>query len=147
MNNALLFLILALALSLLVVLLLGWYAHRAAKAAASGQERAHVMSHITVYREQLSELERELEQGSLDPAGFDLSKAELTQRLMEDAPANEAAAEARPAQRVRWLIALMALVIPVAAFSVYMSVGTPMALDPALMAQAKAFCNAASVWS
>jgi len=136
MNNALLFLILALALSLLVVLLLGWYAHRAAKAAASGQERAHVMSHITVYREQLSELERELEQGSLDPAGFDLSKAELTQRLMEDAPANEAAAEAKPAQRVRWLIALMALVIPVAAFSVYMSVGTPMALDPALMAQA-----------
>ena len=136
MNNALLFLILALALSLLVVLLLGWYAHRAAKAAASGKERTHVMSHITVYREQLSELERELEQGSLDPAGFDLSKAELTQRLMEDAPANEAATEAKPAQRVRWLIALMALVIPVAAFSVYLFVGTPMALDPALMAQA-----------
>ena len=136
MNNALLFLILALALSLLVVLLLGWYAHRAAKAAASGQERAHVMSHITVYREQLSELDRELEQGSLDPAGFDLSKAELTQRLMEDAPANESATEAKPAQRVRWLIALMALVIPVAAFSVYLFVGTPMALDPALMAQA-----------
>ena len=136
MNNALLFLILALALSLLVVLLLGWYAHRAAKAAASGKERTHVMSHITVYREQLSELERELEQGSLDPAGFDLSKEELTQRLMEDAPANEAATEAKPAQRVRWLIALMALVIPVAAFSVYLFVGTPMALDPALMAQA-----------
>ena len=136
MNNALLFLILALSLSLLVVLVLGWYAQRAAKAAASGQERAHVMSHITVYREQLSELERELEQGSLDPAGFDLSKEELTQRLMEDAPANEAATEAKPAQRVRWLIALMALVIPVAAFSVYLFVGTPMALDPALMAQA-----------
>ena len=136
MNNALLFLILALALSLLVVLLLGWYAHRAAKAAASGQERAHVMSHITVYREQLSELDRELAQGTLDQAGYDLSQQELTQRLMEDAPAPEAATEAKPVQRVRWLIALMALVIPVAAFSVYMSVGTPMALDPALMAQA-----------
>jgi cytochrome c-type biogenesis protein CcmH len=137
MNNALLFLILALSLSLLVVLVLGWYAQRAAKAAASGQERAHVMSHITVYREQLSELERELEQGSLDQAGFDLSKEELTQRLMEDAPAaKEAAAEAKPAQRVRWLIALMALLIPVAAFTVYVFVGTPVALDPALMAQA-----------
>lgn len=136
MNNALLFLILALALSLLVVLLLAWYAHRAAKAAASGQERAHVMSHITVYREQLSELDRELAQGTLDQAGYDLSQQELTQRLMEDAPAPEAATEAKPVQRVRWLIALMALVIPVAAFSVYMSVGTPMALDPALMAQA-----------
>ena len=136
MNNALLFLILALALSLLVVLLLGWYAHRAAKTAASGQERAHVMSHITVYREQLSELDRELAQGTLDQAGYDLSQQELTQRLMEDAPAPEAATEAKPVQRVRWLIALMALVIPVAAFSVYMSVGTPMALDPALMAQA-----------
>jgi len=136
MNTALLFLMLALALSLLVVLVLGWHAHRAAKAAASGQERAHVMSHITVYREQLSELERELEQGSLDPAGFDLSKEELTQRLMEDAPAKEAAVEAKPAQRVRWLIALMALLIPVAAFTVYIYVGTPVALDPALMAQA-----------
>ena len=136
MNNALLFLILALALSLLVVLLLAWYAHRAAKAAASGQERAHVMSHITVYREQLSELDRELAQGTLDQAGYDLSQQELTQRLMEDAPAPEAATEAKPVQRVRWLIALMALVIPVAAVSVYMSVGTPMALDPALMAQA-----------
>jgi len=136
MNTALLFLLLALALSLLVVLVLGWFAHRAAKAAASGQERAHVMSHITVYREQLSELERELEQGSLDPAGFDLSKEELTQRLMEDAPAKEAAVEAKPAQRVRWLIALMALLIPVAAFTVYIYVGTPVALDPALMAQA-----------
>ena len=136
MNNALLFLILALALCLLVVLLLAWYAHRAAKAAASGQERAHVMSHITVYREQLSELDRELAQGTLDQAGYDLSQQELTQRLMEDAPAPEAATEAKPVQRVRWLIALMALVIPVAAFSVYMSVGTPMALDPALMAQA-----------
>ena len=137
MNTALLFLILALALSLWVVLVLGWYAHRAAKAAASGQERAHVMSHITVYREQLSELERELEQGSLDQAGFDLSKEELTQRLMEDAPAaKEAVSEAKPAQRVRWLIALMALLIPVTAFTVYIYVGTPVALDPALMAQA-----------
>jgi cytochrome c-type biogenesis protein CcmH len=136
MNNAQLFLLLALAMSLLVALVLGWSAHRAAKAIAIGQERDHVMSHITVYREQLAELERELHQGSLDQAGFDLSHQELTQRLMEDAPANDTAPETKPVPRVRWLIALMALLLPLAAFGVYFFVGTPVALDPALIAQA-----------
>ena len=114
MNNAQLFLLLALAMSLLVALVLGWSAHRAAKAIAIRQERDHVMSHITVYREQLAELERELHQGSLDQAGFDLSHQELTQRLMEDAPANDTAPETKPVPRVRWLIALMALLLPLA---------------------------------
>jgi len=65
-----------------------------------------------------------------------LSHQELTQRLMEDAPANDSAPETKPVPRVRWLIALMALLLPLAAFGVYFFVGTPVALDPALIAQA-----------
>ncbi len=136
MNNAQLFLLLSLGLSLLVVLVLAWSVLRAARAATKGGEREHVMSHVSVYREQLAELERELAQGSLDQQGFDLSQQELTQRLMEDAPgAATAQAPAAPA-RIKLLISLLTLTIPVLAFVIYFYVGTPIALDPALLAQA-----------
>ena len=137
MNNAQLFLVLAFALSLLVVLVLGWSLWHAARQANAGAEREHVMSHVTVYREQLAELERELAQGTLDQQGFDISQQELTQRLMEDAPA-AATAPSAPVNvsRPKGLIALLAFVIPVAAFVLYFFVGTPIALDPALLAQA-----------
>ena len=136
MNNAQLFLLLSLALSVLVVLVLAWSVLRAARAATKGGEREHVMSHVSVYREQLAELERELAQGSLDQQGFDLSQQELTQRLMEDAPgAATAPAPAAPA-RTKLLISLLTLTIPVLAFVIYFYVGTPIALDPALLAQA-----------
>ncbi len=136
MNNAQLFLLLSLALCLLVVLVLAWSVLRSARAAGKGAERAHVMSHVTVYREQLAELERELVQGSLDQQGFDLSQQELTQRLMEDAPAAAAATEEPATARTKLLISLLSLSIPVLAFVIYFFVGTPVALDPALLAQA-----------
>ena len=136
MNNAQLFLLLSLALSLLVVLVLAWSVLRAARAATKGVEREHVMSHVTVYREQLSELERELAQGSLDQQGFDLSQQELTQRLMEDAPAAAPIQAPTAPARAKWLISLLSLTVPVLAFVIYFYVGTPIALDPALLAQA-----------
>ena len=137
MNNAQLFLLLSLALSLLVVLVLAWSVLRAARAATKGVEREHVMSHVTVYREQLCELERELAQGSLDQQGFDLSQQELTQRLMEDAPgAATGLASVAPPARTKLLISLLSLTVPVLAFVIYFYVGTPIALDPALLAQA-----------
>ena len=138
MNNVQLFLLLALLLSVVVTLVLAWAARRAAKDAASGYQRQHVMSHVSVYREQLSELDRELAQGTLDQAGYDLSQQELSQRLMEDAPAPEAASTAPEpvVPRIKWLITGLSLLVPVAAFSLYFYVGTPVALDPALVAQA-----------
>ena len=72
MNNVQLFLLLALLLSVMVTLVLGWSARRAAKDAATGHQRQQVMSHVSVYREQLAELDRELAQGTLDQAGYDL---------------------------------------------------------------------------
>jgi len=71
MNNVQLFLLLALLLSVVVTLVLAWAARRAAKDAASGYQRQQVMSHVSVYREQLSELDRELAQGTLDQVQAD----------------------------------------------------------------------------
>jgi cytochrome c-type biogenesis protein CcmH len=136
MNNVQIFLLSALALSAAVTLVLGWAARRAAKDAASGHQRQQVMSHVSVYREQLAELDRELAQGTLDQAGYDLSQQELTQRLLEDAPSPAATEVAPPVPRIKGLMVGLALLVPVTAFTLYLYVGTPVALDPALVAQA-----------
>jgi cytochrome c-type biogenesis protein CcmH len=132
MNNAQLFMLLSLALSLMVVLVLAWSVLRAVGSATQGLEPEHDMSHVTVYREQLAEIERELTQGSLDQQGFNLAQQELTQRLMEDAPmaANDASPVAAPA-RTKLLISLLSLTMPLLAFVIYFYIGTPIALAPA----------------
>ena len=86
MNQVHIFLLLALGLSLWVAGLLVWSVKRAASAQNQGHARHQVMSHVSVYRDQLAELDQELASGALDAEGHALSKEELTQRLLEDAP-------------------------------------------------------------
>jgi cytochrome c-type biogenesis protein CcmH len=138
MNAVQIFLLLALVLTLVVLAVLWRVLWQATRPVAQSQEREQVLSHVAVYREQLAELERELAQGSLDQAGFDLSHQELTQRLLEDAPPPPSAAAPTLAsnKRPKLLLAGMAVMIPLMAFSAYFLVGTPMALDPQLSAQA-----------
>ena len=135
MNAVQIFILLALALTLAVVAVLWRTLWRATQPQESGHERDNVMSHVAVYREQVDELERELAQGTLDQAGFDLSHEELTQRLLEDAPAHQATVHAVP-KRPKLMMTALALAIPLMAFSLYFVVGTPIALDPQLAAQA-----------
>ena len=138
MNAVQIFLLLALALTLVVLAVLWRVLWQATRPVAQRQDREQVLSHVAVYREQLAELERELAQGSLDQAGFDLSHQELTQRLLEDAPPPQPSPAPMPAthQRPKRLLAGMAVLIPLMSFSAYFWVGTPMALDPQLAAQA-----------
>ena len=138
MNAVQIFLLLALVLTLVVLAVLWRVLWQATRPVAQSQEREQVLSHVAVYREQLAELERELAQGSLDQAGFDLSHQELTQRLLEDAPPPQSSSAPTPAtnKRPKLLLAGIAVLIPLMAFSAYFLVGTPMALDPQLSAQA-----------
>ena len=138
MNAVQIFLLLALVLTLVVLAVLWRVLWQATRPVAQSQEREQFLSHVAVYREQLAELERELAQGSLDQAGFDLSHQELTQRLLEDAPPPQSSAAPTPAtnKRPKLLLAGIAVLIPLMAFSAYFLVGTPMALDPQLSAQA-----------
>ena len=135
MNAVQIFILLALALSLVVVAVLWRALWQASRPSESGHDRHQVLSHVAVYKEQVAELERELAQGSLDQAGFDLSHEELTQRLLEDAPAPQPTVQATP-QHPKILMAVLALAIPLMAFGLYFVVGTPIALDPQLAAQA-----------
>ena len=135
MNAVQIFLLLALLLTLVVVAVLWRSLWQATRPIDPTHDREQVLSHVAVYREHLTELERELAQGSLDQAGFDLSHEELTQRLLEDAPPPTPTVQVSP-KRPKLLMGSLAVVIPVFAFAMYFVVGTPIALDPQLTAQA-----------
>jgi cytochrome c-type biogenesis protein CcmH len=83
-------------------------------------------ANVSIYRDQLRELDSDLAAGTLAQADYDRSRAELEARLLEDVRAPDAAAH-RPAGR-RAALAVGGLV-PVMALGVYVLVGNPGALE------------------
>jgi cytochrome c-type biogenesis protein CcmH len=82
---------------------------------------------VAVYRDQLRELENDLQAGTLAQADYDRSRLELEKRLLEDVP--EAAPPSGSRARRGAGISLAA-VIPVFALALYIAVGNPSAMDP-----------------
>lgn len=113
-------LLVAVALGLLLPPLL-----RRAPAATVTQDAANV----SIYRDQLAELERDLAQGTLSADQHAAARAEIEQRLAEDLRAAKAAASGAP-RSGRIVAIALALVIPVIAIVGYRLAGTPAALDP-----------------
>lgn len=110
-----------------IALLLPLYRNRAAGANA-GAEAA-------IYRDQLRELDREVERGVIGPAEADAARTEIGRRLLRAADAAAPAREPASDQR-RTLAAGLALVlVPVAAVGFYVAVGTPGAPDQPLAAR------------
>ncbi len=90
---------------------------------------------LLVLREQLAELESEHRAGGVDDAAYARSRAELEARALDEGAAADAGADARPASAAAVLVAL---VVPLAAIGVYLSLGEPDGLDPAKIAQPSA---------
>ena len=88
-------------------------------------------ANISIYRDQLRELDADLAAGKLAPADHARSRAELEARLLADVATSGAAPEtpaARPGGR-RLALALGAAV-PLLALVLYLAVGNPAALGP-----------------
>jgi cytochrome c-type biogenesis protein CcmH len=92
----------------------------------AGATVARAAANVSVYRDQLRELEADLAAGTLAQADYERSRAELEARLLEDIGHAEPAAR-RPAGRGAALA--LAAAIPLAALGVYVLVGNPAALD------------------
>ena len=88
-------------------------------------------ANLAVFRDQLSELEREKTDGTLADADFDQARRELQRRLLEEvAPEAEEAGKATYGPSRKMAIALL-LLLPVLAVVAYGILGNPKALDPA----------------
>jgi cytochrome c-type biogenesis protein CcmH len=87
-------------------------------------------ANISIYRDQLAELDADLAAGKLAPADHARSRAELEARLLADVASPEAAElpAARPAGRRRALA--LGAAVPLLAAALYLAVGNPESLGP-----------------
>lgn len=81
-------------------------------------------SDVRVYRDQLTEVERDLDRGLIAPGEAEAARTEIARRLLKAARTGETAAQGGPAGR-RALAAVALLVLPALAVTVYLRVGAP----------------------
>lgn len=88
-------------------------------------------ANLVIFRDQLSELERERAEGSLGEAAFAEAHGELQRRLLDELAQEEAAAPVGSAAQSRLTPFFIALFVAVFAAGGYALLGAPAALDPA----------------
>jgi cytochrome c-type biogenesis protein CcmH len=116
-------LLLALALAFLLTPLL-----RNRAASVDGASRAE--ANLSVFRDQLAELDADLSAGSIEREQWEAARADLQRGLLEavDVPSGKAAA---PAARSRVAALAVALALPLVSVSLYLLLGNPQGLQPA----------------
>ena len=119
------FLVSAVLLVVIVVGILAWPLLRVPAGTVKVDRRE---ANLAIFRDQLAELERERNEGSLSDGDFVQARSELQRRLLDEVQA----AEAPPADIGAGRKSLLALlvVIPLAAAAGYALLGNPRALDP-----------------
>jgi cytochrome c-type biogenesis protein CcmH len=93
---------------------------------------ARERSNVSIYRDQFSELERDLRDGVLDKEQYEQGRLELQRRLLEDvSPARTRGATAdNSARSGRAPAIILGGAIPLLAVLLYSQIGTPQALAP-----------------
>ncbi|MFQ5567889.1 MAG: c-type cytochrome biogenesis protein CcmI [Paracoccaceae bacterium] len=78
---------------------------------------------LTVYKDQLAEIERDVERGLLDAAEAEAARIEIQRRIL--AAAGPAADRATAAPPRRTVAAVLGVALPAAAFGAYLALGSP----------------------
>lgn len=105
-----------------------WFGHR--KEIDADRKAAN----LAIFRDQLSELERERDDGSLADADFEQAKRELQRRLLEDVDDDAARPTTAAIGSSRKTAVAVILLLPLLALFGYGLLGNPRALDPAATA-------------
>jgi len=126
MNASMLFVVIAFGIALCVAAVLLWFLLRERKPMT---QTSQVNANAKVYRDQISDLDREHDSGHISDEEWQQSRDELSMRLLEDtAEADDPVAKAeKPAV---WTAVVLAVAMPISAMGFYMWVGQPEALNP-----------------
>ena len=84
-------------------------------------------ANISIYKDQLRELEADLAAGTLGREDYHRARLELEARLLEDVPAVEVESAGGSGRRAALAVGIA---VPLLALAVYLATGTPRALDP-----------------
>ena len=83
---------------------------------------------LSVYRDQIQELDADLASGTLDEAQHASARNDLERRVLEESAAGDTAP--RLTGGSRWPVVVVALTVPLLAIGLYFLVGTPEGLEP-----------------
>lgn len=89
---------------------------------------------LAVLRDQLRELDADLEAGLIEPLSYESARHELERRVAEEVKP-EAAVQTSGASK-RWSAVAVGIAVPVLSISIYLWIGSPNALDPTQVAAA-----------
>jgi len=92
-----------------------------------GQRLSRSEANVSIYKDQLRELDAELAAGTLSPDDHARARLELEARLLEDVPAAELERATGSGRRAALAVGIA---VPLLALAVYLATGTPGALDP-----------------
>jgi cytochrome c-type biogenesis protein CcmH len=84
-------------------------------------------ANISIYKDQLRELEADLAAGTLGRQDYERARLELEARLLEDVPAVEVESAGGSGRRAALAVGIA---LPLLALAIYLAIGTPRALDP-----------------
>jgi cytochrome c-type biogenesis protein CcmH len=126
MNASMLFVVIAFGIALCVAAVFLWFLLRERKPLTQASQ---ANANAKVYRDQISDLDREHESGHISDEEWQHSRDELSVRLLEDTAAvdDPAAKAEKPAV---WTAVVLAVAMPISAMGLYMWVGNPEALNP-----------------
>jgi len=91
---------------------------------------------VTVYRDQLGEIDRDLAAGLVAPSEAEAARAEIARRLLRAARRAESAAAGAPSRRARFVAALAIVLVPAISIGTYLALGHPDMPDQPLSARA-----------
>lgn len=80
---------------------------------------------LSVYRDQLDEIDRDREAGLVAEAEAEAARAEISRRLLRAARRGEAGGDATPRLRARVVAGLVLVLVPLASVGGYLSIGHP----------------------
>ena len=103
------------------------------KESAAEVERRAV--NISIYKNQLEELDIDLEAGDVSQEHYDKSRVEIERRLLEDVAAAEQSSGTTNKGLSMVTAAVVALAVPLVAVLMYDRLGNPDAMDPQMVAQ------------
>jgi len=126
MNASMLFVVIAFGIALCVAAVFLWFLLRERKPLTQASQ---ANANAKVYRDQISDLDREHKSGHISDEEWQQSRDELSVRLLEDTAAvdDPAAKAEKPAV---WTAVVLAVAMPISAMGLYMWVGNPEALNP-----------------
>ena len=126
MNASMFFVVIAFGIALCVAAVFLWFLLRERKPLTQASQ---ANANAKVYRDQISDLDKEHESGHISDQEWQHSRDELSVRLLEDTAAvdDPAAKAEKPAV---WTAVVLAVAMPISAMGLYMWVGNPEALNP-----------------